>query len=92
MKKYTKQQKLEALKFFEQGFGAREISEVLKIPVGTLYRWKSEDPKPQQTGTSGAELLQLGQKVEELEKLVKIWQPKEPRRTKIGFGEQDGDR
>lgn len=52
MEKYTKEQKLEVAKFFEEGFSAREIFEVTNIPVGTLYRWKHEakasDPKAQQ--------------------------------------------
>jgi hypothetical protein len=42
MKTYTHEQKLEALKFFEDGCTAREIFEVTQIPIGTLYRWKSE--------------------------------------------------
>lgn len=52
MEKYTKEQKLEVAKFFEEGFSAREIFEVTNIPVGTLYRWKHEaktsDPKAEQ--------------------------------------------
>jgi Transposase len=67
MRKYTQEQKIEALKFFEDGFSAREIFEVLEIPIGTLYRWKSEDSKPQQTVAEGDELLQLRDKVEQLE-------------------------
>jgi Transposase len=67
MRKYTQEQKIEALKFFKDGFSAREIFEVLEIPIGTLYRWKSEDSKPQQTVAEGDELLQLRDKVEQLE-------------------------
>ena len=70
MKKYTHEQKLEALKLFEEGFSAREIFEALEIPTGTLYRWKSEDPKPQQPVAESDELLQLRHRVEYLESYI----------------------
>lgn len=41
--KYTPEQQTEALKFFDQGFTGPEISSVLNIKLGTLYRWKSEE-------------------------------------------------
>ena len=40
--KYTTEQQAEALRFFEEGFTGPEISQVLNIKLGTLYRWKSE--------------------------------------------------
>ena len=81
MKKYTQNQKIEALKFFEEGFSAREIFEVLEIPIGTLYRWKSEDPKSKQPFAEGEELLRLRRRVEELEKYIeKLERAKEKRR------------
>ena len=72
MNKYTDERKMEALKFFEEGCTAREIFEVLNIPMGTLYRWKSElrDPKSQQIVAGGDELLQLRQRVEKLEAYI----------------------
>ena len=42
MRKYSQQEKEEALRFFEENFTVKQISEVLAIPEGTLYRWKSE--------------------------------------------------
>lgn len=72
MEKYTKEQKLEVAKFFEEGFSAREIFEVTNIPVGTLYRWKHEakasDPKAQQvdTITQSEEVLHLRAEVTNL--------------------------
>ena len=57
MEKYTKEQKIEVAKFFEEGFTAREIFEVTQIPIGTLYRWKSEakpDPKAQRADNLGS--------------------------------------
>lgn len=72
MEKYTKEQKLEVAKFFEEGFSAREIFEVTNIPVGTLYRWKHEakasDPKAEQidTITQSEEVLQLRMEVTNL--------------------------
>ena len=65
MEKYTKEQKLEVAKFFEEGFSAREIFEVTNIPVGTLYRWKHEakasDPKAQQVENNLGSSDNLGQ-------------------------------
>ena len=70
MEKYTKEQKLEVAKFFEEGFSAREIFEVTNIPVGTLYRWKHEakasDPKAQQV-VPNTQLDELQARVSELE-------------------------
>jgi hypothetical protein len=58
MNKYTAVQKHEAMKFFEEGFSAREIFEVLEIPIGTLHRWKSQAPKVQQPVADSDDLLQ----------------------------------
>lgn len=45
MKKYTPEDKLEILTLFEEGeFSMKEISENFDIPMGTLYRWKSDRP------------------------------------------------
>lgn len=70
MEKYTKEQKLEVAKFFEEGFSAREIFEVTNIPVGTLYRWKHEakasDPKARQV-VPNTQLEELQARVSELE-------------------------
>ena len=59
MKKYTNEQKLAALRSFEDGFTAKEIFEVLGIPEGTLYRWKSEglrspDPKSERSSSKSS--------------------------------------
>lgn len=56
MKKYTPEQKLEVLKFFEDGCTVQEIFEASKIPKGTLYRWKSELCKPGASGTESSAL------------------------------------
>lgn len=80
MEKYTKEQKLEVAKFFEEGFSAREIFEVTNIPVGTLYRWKHEakasDPKAQQvdTITQSEEVLQLRAEVDTITQSEKVLQ------------------
>ncbi len=74
MKKYTQEQKISALKLFEEGFSAREIFEELEIPVGTLNRWKSE-----QDDAEGIESLRL--RVKDLEeRLTKIEQINERNR------------
>ena len=48
-KKYTEAQKLEALELFNHEFTGKEISEFTGIPVGTLYRWRFETPKSEQS-------------------------------------------
>ena len=75
MQKYSQTEKDHALRFFEENFTAREISEFLGIPEGTLYRWKSEgsskrDPKSEQTSAVGTELLELRQRIAELERYL----------------------
>lgn len=72
MDKYTEEQKIEALKFFEDGCTAREIFEVMDIPMGTLYRWKSEHAKP---GASGTEVAQLRVEIAELKARLNELEP-----------------
>lgn len=43
MKKYTEQDKTNARKLLDANLTAREVSEILDIPVGTLNRWRFEE-------------------------------------------------
>jgi hypothetical protein len=63
LRKYTEEQRLEALRLLEEGFSPKEISVAYDIPTGTLYRWKSELPKQNQ-------LKQIEAKVDKIYNLV----------------------
>jgi transposase-like protein len=86
MKKYTEEQKAEALELFAEGvMSVADIAEALSINKSTLYIWKKErikdEPKPSQDGASGTELAQLKVELEEtkakLQDLDKFLESKE---------------
>lgn len=76
MRKYTQDEKIEAMRFFEEGFSAREIFEVLNIPLGTLYRWKSTDPKSEQISEVDRESSKDKETIEDLRRRIEVLEKK----------------
>ena len=70
--KYTTEQQAEALRFFEEGFTGPEISRVLNIKSGTLYRWKSEALKRNQPDATSESFKGLQREYEDLRRRVEV--------------------
>lgn len=61
---HEEDKKVDAISMLEEGVKVKEISELLGIPISTIYRWRKEpDPKPQQAVAGGDEMLHLRQLV-----------------------------
>jgi hypothetical protein len=94
--KHQDELKSDVIDMLQQGTKPLEINTVTGVPLSTIYRWRKEvlDPKLKQPVAESDELLQLRQLVLSFDARIKeleaaIPKPKEPRRTKLTFGDQE---